>query len=132
MEQQNRKDRRTASQSSNVREGFRAAGRVIDSISDWLFRLRKILLSLPVIVVSVYLAVLNSKRLPETVGIGLQETGEFLQTVPRQVAVFGPLAITAVCLLLMLCSKKTLYPWLISVFTLVLPVFVWFVATFPG
>ena len=43
-----------------------------------------------------------------------------------------PVAITAVCLLMMFLSKKTLYPWLISVFSLVLPLVIWFSNVFPN
>ena len=34
----------------------------------------------------------------------------------------GPLALTLACLFLMFCSRKALYPWAISVFTLALPI----------
>ena len=34
----------------------------------------------------------------------------------------GPLGLTAACLLLMFCSRKAMYPWAISIFTLALPV----------
>ena len=43
-------------------------------------------------------------------------------TVARSMAVMGPLALTGVCLLMMFFSRKALYPWAISVFTLALPV----------
>ena len=55
-------------------------------------------------------------------GINLQSTGEFAQTISRQLAVTGPLGLTAACLLLMFCSRKALYPWAISIFTLALPI----------
>ena len=32
------------------------------------------------------------------------------------------LGLTAACLLLMFCSRKAMYPWAISIFTLALPV----------
>ena len=51
--------------------------------------------------------------------------------VPRMVAVFGPMAITALCLLMMFLSKKTLYPWVISIFSLVLPVLLLFINQYP-
>ena len=49
-------------------------------------------------------------------------SGEFGLVVDRQVAIFGPLGVTAAALLLMVCSRKTFYPWVISLFTLILPV----------
>ena len=44
----------------------------------------------------------------------------------------GPLILTCFCLLLMFCSKKILYPWLISVFSLMLPIVLWLTNVFPA
>jgi hypothetical protein len=107
-----------------LRPGMQAAGRVFSLIGNWIFRLRKVLLSIPVLVAAIYLAVQNMKLLPEQVGINLLSTGEFAQTISRNVAVIGPLGLTALCLMLMVISRRTIYPWLISVFTLVLPIFI--------
>ena len=107
-----------------LRPGMQAAGRVFSSVGTWIFRLRKVLLSIPVLVAAIYLAVQNMKLLPEQVGINLLSTGEFAQTISRSVAVIGPLGLTALCLMLMVISRRTIYPWLISVFTLVLPIFI--------
>ena len=82
------------------------------------------LLSIPVLVAAIYLAVQNMKLRPEQVGINLLSTGEFQQTISRTVAVIGPLGLTALCLMLMVASRKTIYPWLVSVFTLVLPILI--------
>ena len=41
-------------------------------------------------------------------------------------------ALTAVCLLLMFISKKVLYPWLISIFSLVLPILILITNIFPA
>ena len=43
-----------------------------------------------------------------------------------------PVAVTALCLLLMMCSRKTIYPWLISLFSLVLPLVLMLGAVFPA
>ena len=107
-----------------LRPGMQAAGRVFSLIGNRIFRLRKVLLSIPVLVAAIYLAVQNMKLLPEQVGINLLSTGEFAQTISRNVAVIGPLGLTALCLMLMVISRRTIYPWLISVFTLVLPIFI--------
>ena len=104
-----------------VRPGMQAVGRVFSFIGTWLFRLRKVLMSIPVLAAAIYLAVQNMKLLPEQVGVKLLSTGEFAQMISRNVAVIGPLGLTALCLMLMVISRKTIYPWLISVFTLVLP-----------
>lgn len=94
---------------------------VVNTIVVWLFRLRKIVLAAPVVYYALKLASYNMEHLPEQVGINLQVSGEFAQTVSRQFAVLGPLGLTLACLLLMFCSRKAIYAWAISVFTLALP-----------
>lgn len=95
---------------------------IINLIGTWMFRLRKIVLAIPVVYYALQLAAMNNASLPEQVGINLQASGEFAFTVSRGFAVMGPLALTLACLLLMFCSRKALYPWAISLFTLALPV----------
>lgn len=95
---------------------------VINIIGTVLFRLRKFVLAAPVVYYALKLASYNMEHLPEQVGLNLQSTGEFATTIARSLAVTGPLGLTAACLLLMFCSRKALYPWAISVFTLALPV----------
>lgn len=107
-----------------IRPGMQATGRVFSIIGTWLFRLRKVLLAIPVLVAAIWFAMQNLKLLPEQVGINLLSTGEFQQTISRSVAVIGPLGLTALCLMLMVISRRTIYPWLISVFTLVLPILI--------
>lgn len=91
------------------------------TVWKWVYRLRSIVLAMPVLITSVVLAIYNFVNLPEIIGINVQATGEYTQAITRGVAVMGPFALTAVCLLLMFCSKRVLYPWLISVFSLALP-----------
>lgn len=95
---------------------------VINKIGMVLFRLRKLVLAAPVVYYALKLASRNMEQLPEQVGLNLQSTGEFATTISRSLAVMGPLGLTAGCLLMMFCSRKALYPWAISVFTLALPV----------
>lgn len=94
---------------------------VINLIVVWIFRLRKLVLAAPVVYYALKLASYNMQHLPEQVGINLQVSGEFAQTVSRQFAVIGPLGLTLACLLLMFCSRKAIYSWMISVLTLALP-----------
>lgn len=94
---------------------------VINLIGVWLFRLRKFVMAAPVVYAAIRLASYNSQNLPEQVGLNLQATGEFAMTISRSLAVAGPLGLTIACLLLMFCSRKAMYPWAISIFTLVLP-----------
>lgn len=107
---------------AKVKAGIGSVNRVINIIGLVLFRLRKIVLAVPVVYYALKLASYNGEHLPEQVGLNLQSTGEFAMTISRSMAVTGPLALTLSCLFLMLCSRKALYPWAISVFTLALPV----------
>ena len=97
-------------------------GRVIGVIVTWIYRLRGIFLAIPVAYAAVKLAMYNMENLPQIVGINLQASGAFADTISREFAVYGPLGVTAACLVLMLCSRKVMYPWAISFFTLILPV----------
>lgn len=106
-----------------------SAGSVLKKISHvfgliltWIYRLRGIFLAIPVVYAAVKLASYNMEHLPQIVGINLQSSGAFADTISREFAVYGPLGVTAACLVLMLCSRKVMYPWAISVFTLILPV----------
>ena len=101
-------------------------GRVIRETVRWIWRLRGLLMSLPVAVVAIRFAWENMHRLPELVGVDIQASGEFARTISRDLAVLGPLGITAFCILLTVGSKKPLFPWVISVFSLVLPPLIWF------
>ncbi|MBR4290266.1 MAG: hypothetical protein IKT52_06475 [Oscillospiraceae bacterium] len=96
-------------------------GGVIGQICTWIFRLRKVIMAIPVVYLAVRIAIANMERLPEYVGLNLQSSGEFAMMVTRGYAVLGPLCVTAFCLLLMFCSRKTLFPWIISIFTLIVP-----------
>lgn len=105
--------------------------RVINLIGLWLFRLRKLVLAAPVVYYALKLAEYNREHLPEQVGINLQATGEFAQYISRNMAVMGPLALTGGCLILMFCSRKAMYSWSISVFTLALPLLLLFSNAYP-
>ncbi len=107
-------------------------GQVLKVTGRWAYRLRSVLLSIPVIICAVSLALRNIRLLPETVGINLLSSGEYQWMIDKGVAVMAPLGVTAICLLLVFCSKKVLYPWLISVFSLVLPVMIWLTNVFPA
>ena len=106
--------------------------RVIGSIVTWLYRLRGIFLAIPVVYAAIEIAKYNWEHLPQVVGINLQSSGAFERMIERDMAVMGPLGLTAACLLLMFCSRKAMYPWAISVFTLVLPVLILFTNLYPA
>ena len=85
------------------------------------YRLRKVVLAIPVVYYALKIAGYNGKHLPDEVGLVLMANGEFAYTVSRYLAVVGPLVLTGGCLVMMLLSRKALYPWAISIFTLILP-----------
>ena len=109
----------------NIWHGFAVVG-------SWIYKLRSVVLAIPVVAAAFLLAKENMEKLPEYVGINMQTTGEFAMMIERNVAVFVPLIITAGCLLMMFISRKVLYPWLISLFSLVLPLLLWFTNVFPA
>lgn len=104
----------------------------ITFLGTLLFRLRKVVLAVPVVSVALKLASYNREHLPELVGINLQSSGEFTQMISRDMAVLGPLGLTVACLLLMFCSRKAMYPWAISIFTLALPLLLLFSNLYPA
>lgn len=101
---------------------FKKAGQTFVKICKWIYKLRGIILSVPVAVVAIYLAIRSSKALPASVGINLQASGEFATMIDRGLAVWVPLGITAGCIVFTCCSRRMTYPWLISIFTLVIPI----------
>ena len=108
--------------SENKRSGWVRFKEVMIDIGRWIYKLRGVFLAIPVLGAAAVLAVKNMQRLPEEVGLNLLATGEFQLTIGRNFAVLIPLVVTLFCLLMMFCSRKVLYPWLISIFTLVLPI----------
>ena len=96
--------------------------RVIGILIMCIYRLRSVFLAIPVVYFAMKLAAYNGKHLPEEVGLNLLSNGEFAMTISRELAVTGPFVVTCACLVLMATSRKALYPWAISIFTLILPV----------
>lgn len=115
-----------------VRPVLEKIGKVLGLIGTWIYRLRKVFLAIPVVFFAIRLANYNLQNLPEQVGLNLQATGEFAQTITRNAAVYGPLAVTGACLVLMFCSRRSLYPWLISLFTLLIPLLLLFTNIYPN
>lgn len=101
----------------------------------YLFMFRGVILAAPVATAAAILAAKCSTDLPESVLItlpGIDTHADdslfgFLvyhsEYIARSTAVMAPLVLTVACLLLMLCSKRTFYPWIISLFTLAVPLF---------
>ena len=96
-------------------------GDVIGFVFKWIYYLRGVLISIPVAIAAWKLALYNKANLPAEVGLNMLSTGEFGTVISLQSAVLVPFFVTIGCLVMVLCSRKTLYPWIISVFTLTIP-----------
>ena len=113
-------------------EVFDKIGYVLLVIWKWIYTLRSIFLAVPVVILSIRLALLNMNRLPDTVGILILSSGDYQWMVEKGIAVMGPLAVTAACLFLMFISRRVVYPWLISLFSLALPLLIYITNVFPA
>ena len=111
---------------------FKKTADIIVRIWSYVLRFKKVIIVAPVANAAVYLALWSMDTLPAKVGLGIQLDGTFDYMIAREIAVLGPIAVTGLCILLTLCSKRTLTPWLVSVFSLVLPIWIWFINTFPS
>ena len=105
---------------------------VLRQIGLWIYRLRSVILAIPVIAAALYLAKECMKALPNRVGLLILENGNYQWMVNKSTAVMLPLLVTGVCLLMMFCSRKVIYPWLISIFSLVLPIVIYITNVFPA
>ena len=115
-----------------VKDACAEVWRVIKLIAGYIYKMRKIFLAIPVVWGAIYLAIYNEAHLPAIVGLDLQTSGDFNIQVIRELAVLGPVVITGVCLLLMFCSRRLLTPWLVSMFSLLLPIVILITNTFPA
>lgn len=117
-----KKNAQAAPAPSAALSGYNKFKHVVGVIITWIYRLRKIILAAPVVYFALRLAAYNMVNLPMSVGLWLQSNGEFSMHIARQLAVVGPLALTGGCLVMMFLSRKALYAWAISVFTLAVPI----------
>ncbi len=108
------------------------AGDITGRAWRYTLKFKKLFLAIPVAVGAVVLAVRNLAILPDQVGLGLQIDGTFSLMFPKLLAVLAPLAVTALCLLLMFISKRVLTPWFVSLFSLTLPLLLWIINAYPG
>lgn len=103
----------------------------------WTYKLRAFVLAIPIVVIAVILAVSNMATLPAAVAIGLPNIVNGILVfqevlVSKILAVFIPLLVTAFCLLMMFLSKRISFPFLVSLFSLILPIFFSIAAKLPG
>lgn len=123
---------------------FSKAGKVFYKIGSYLYLLRSLILAAPVAAVAFIIAMNNMERLPETLEVtkisynpqaqdalfGFLELG--VDTISRDMAVYGPLALTVACLVMMILSKRALYPFVIALLTLCLPFVLYFFQIYPA
>ena len=113
-------------------KGYRKAKAIGKKAWPWIWAGRKILLSIPVLWLMLYFARLNWNVLPELVGLNLQTTGEYAQYISKELAVYGPMGVTGGCLAMMFLSRKTVYPWMICMFSMLLPLLILITNIFPS
>jgi len=111
---------------------FGVIGKIFKIIGQLVYRLRSVFLAIPVALAAMRLALFNRENLPEMVGIDLQATGQYSHLFERDTVIFWPLVITAGCLVMMFCSRRIIYPWIISIFTLVIPILIYVTNIFPA
>ncbi len=114
------------------RQGSGGFQKAIGAVVMFFYRARKIVMAAPVAIYAFYLAYQNSIRLPSEVGIFLQNNGNFLRMIDRGTAVVFPLVVTFGCLTLMMFSRKAMYAWAISIFSLALPLLILVSNIFPA
>ena len=103
----------------------------------WTYKLRAFDLAIPIVAIAVILAVSNMATLPAAIAIGLPNIVNGILVfqevlVSKILAVFIPLLVTAFCLLMMFLSKRISFPFLVSLFSLILPIFFSIAAKLPG
>ena len=99
-------------------------------------RLAAVIVALAIFCVAIPVAAVHLS-VDGTVGEELEEyivtySGEYQWMVDKGIAVMGPLAVTAACLFLMFLSRRVVYPWLISIFSLALPLLIYITNIFPA
>lgn len=128
-------NKNTASNGSALQSAaavYAAVKKVIGIIAMVVFHLRKLIMALPVVYYAFKLANYNRVHLPARVGLFLQTNGEFLRMIDRSAAVTYPLVLTLACLAAMMFTRKAMYSWAISIFTLVLPILLLFSNMYPA
>ncbi|MBO5050181.1 MAG: hypothetical protein J6C41_07115 [Oscillospiraceae bacterium] len=119
------------------KENAQKEGNLFKVTCQWIYKLRSVFLSIPVIFGTIFLAVRNAAALPEEVSIYFPKFSDGLikismATIGHTEAVIIPVLITVIALIMMFISRRVCLPWLVSMFSLTLPVFFWFTSVFPG
>ena len=102
----------------------------MNPVWQWIYRLHSVFLAIPVLLAALILALRNIIRLPQAVTFSwaaLNDVGNLVfqnVTINKTLAVWGPFGITAICVSMIFLSRRVVYPWLISLFSLVLPLLI--------
>ena len=102
----------------------------------WVYRFRSVILSVPVLITALVLALRNIIKLPQMVTFStasVNDAGLLVfqnVTITKALAVWGPFGLTAICIALIFLSRRVVYPWLISIFTLVVPYVLYWINIF--
>lgn len=121
---ENRKDKSSNNFTQSLLNFFKQVGVVLGLTGKFTYKLRSLVMSIPVFVCAGALAIRNARQLPAWVGVNILSSGEYQWLISRSVAVWVPFGLTVLCLVLMFCSKKIVYPWLVSLLSLVLPILI--------
>ena len=113
-------------------KGWAKVKHVLEIIGKVLFYSRKVFLTVPVVLAAIKIYQIAKERLPQNVGVFLQDDGTFRYLFPMNTALMYCFVATGACLLMMYCSRKTIYPWIISLFTLVLPMLLIITNMYPA
>ena len=109
-----------------MRKAMEPVDKVMATIGKVLYHLRKIFMAIPVVVAAMKVFVYAKEKLPQDVGILLQESGTYKYMLDKATTLQVCMSLTGACLLLMFLSRKIMYPWVISLFSLILPLFLVF------
>ncbi len=126
-----RKDVAIAEANVQSKTGMQKFKEIMRIIGQVIYHLRKVVMAIPVIYYAMKLAAYNATNLPEVVGLNIQSNGIYAENISRTVAVNAPLVLTGGCLALMFLSRKTVYPWVISVFSLIVPIMLLITNIYP-
>ena len=111
---------------------YRRAKEIWVKAWPWIWQARKLLLALPVVYLMLYFARLNWSVLPEQVGLHLQTSGDYARYISKELAVYGPMGVTGGGLTMMFLSRKTIYPWMICMISMLLPLLILITNIFPS
>ena len=119
------------------KENAQKEGNLFKVTCQWIYKLRSVFLSVPVIFGMIFLAIRNAAALPAEVNIYFPKFSDGLikismATIGHTEAVIIPVLITTIALIMMFISRRMVYPWLISLFSLALPIVILLLNTFPG